>query len=133
MRYRALLFGVDGATFEVIDPLVAAGKMPALAGLMARGVRAGLRSTCPPVSAPAWTTFLTGKQPGKHGVFCFQNFDARHYSGFSETLVNSSHFRGKTLLDHALCNYLLGESAGYCACPRPNRLIRTAIENKTGR
>ena len=101
MRYRALLFGVDGATFEVIDPLVAAGKMPALAGLMARGVRAGLRSTCPPVSAPAWTTFLTGKQPGKHGVFAFQNFDARHYSGFSETLVNSSHFRGKTLLDHA--------------------------------
>ena len=101
MRYRTLVFGVDGATFEVIDPLVAAGKMPALAGLMARGVRAGLRSTCPPVSAPAWTTFLTGKQPGKHGVFCFQNFDARHYSGFSETLVNSSHFRGKTLLDHA--------------------------------
>ena len=101
MRYRALVFGVDAATFEVIDPLVAAGKMPALAGLMARGVRAGLRSTWPPVSAPAWVTFLTGKQPGKHGVFNFQNFDSRHYSGFSETLVNSSWFSGRTLLDHA--------------------------------
>src|SRR5437870_1099511 len=101
MKYRALVFGVDAATFEVIDPLVAAGKMPALAGLMARGVRAGLRSTWPPVSAPAWVTFLTGKQPGKHGVFNFQNFDSRHYSGFSETLVNSSYFSGRTLLDHA--------------------------------
>ena len=101
MKYRTLVFGVDGATFEVIDPLIAAGKMPALGGLMARGVRAGLRSTCPPVSAPAWTTFLTGKQPGKHGVFSFQNFDPRHYSGFSETLVNSGCFRGRTLLDHA--------------------------------
>src|SRR5439155_593151 len=100
-RYRALVFGVDAATFEVIDPLFEAGKMPALAGLMARGVRAGLRSTWPPVSAPAWVTFLTGKQPGKHGVFNFQNFDSRHYSGFSETLVNSSWFSGRTLLDHA--------------------------------
>jgi len=74
--------------------------MPALGALAARGVRARLRSTCPPVSAPAWVTFLTGKQPGKHGVFNFQNLDGRRYSGFSETLVNSSYFRGDTLLDH---------------------------------
>src|SRR5207245_9544754 len=65
-----------------------------------RGGRPRLRSTCPPVSAPAWVTFLTGKQPGKHGVFNFQNLDGRRYSGFSETLVNSSYFRGTTLLDH---------------------------------
>jgi predicted AlkP superfamily phosphohydrolase/phosphomutase len=101
MSARVVLFGLDGVTFDVVDPLLAAGKMPALAGLIARGVRADLRSTCPPVSAPAWVTFLTGKQPGKHGVFNFQNLDARHYAGFSEALVNSSYFRGATLLDHA--------------------------------
>jgi predicted AlkP superfamily phosphohydrolase/phosphomutase len=100
MRPRTLVLGVDGATFDVIDPLVRAGRMPALARLMGDGVRARLRSTCPPVSAPAWVTFLTGKHPGKHGVFNFQNLDARRYSGFSETLVNSSYFRGGTLLDH---------------------------------
>jgi predicted AlkP superfamily phosphohydrolase/phosphomutase len=97
---RVLVIGLDGATFDVIDPLLAHGSMPALAGLIARGVRARLRSTCPPVSAPAWVTFLTGKQPGQHGVFNFQNFDPRRYSGFCETLVNSSFFRGNTLLDH---------------------------------
>jgi predicted AlkP superfamily phosphohydrolase/phosphomutase len=100
MALRVLILGLDGATFDVIDPLVQAGKMPALAELMAGGVRARLRSTCPPVSAPAWVTFLTGKQPGKHGVFNFQNLDGRRYSGFNETLVNSSYFRGDTLLDH---------------------------------
>ena len=100
MRYRTLILGLDGATFDVIDPLLARGTMPALGALAARGVRARLRSTCPPVSAPAWVTFLTGKQPGKHGVFNFQNLDGRRYSGFSETLVNSSYFRGATLLDH---------------------------------
>ena len=100
MSGRTLILGLDGATFDVIDPLIARGKMPVLAGLIGRGVRARLRSTCPPVSAPAWVTFLTGKQPGKHGVFNFQNLDGRRYSGFSETLVNSSYFRGDTLLDH---------------------------------
>jgi predicted AlkP superfamily phosphohydrolase/phosphomutase len=100
MSHRTLVLGIDGATFDVIDPLIAERRMPALAGLMARGVRARLRSTCPPVTAPAWVTFLTGKHPGKHGVFNFQNVDARRYSGFSEALVNSSYFRGTTLLDH---------------------------------
>jgi predicted AlkP superfamily phosphohydrolase/phosphomutase len=100
MRPRALFLGLDGATFDVIDPMIARGGMPVLAGLAARGVRARLRSTCPPVSAPAWVTFLTGQQPGKHGVFNFQNLDGRRYSGFAETLVNSSYFRGDTLLDH---------------------------------
>jgi predicted AlkP superfamily phosphohydrolase/phosphomutase len=100
MKHRTLILGLDGATFDVIDPLLARGQMPILAALAAGGVRARLRSTCPPVSAPAWVTFLTGKQPGKHGVFNFQNLDGRRYSGFSETLVNSSYFRGDTLLDH---------------------------------
>jgi predicted AlkP superfamily phosphohydrolase/phosphomutase len=100
VTWRTLVLGVDGATFDVIDPLVAAGRMPALAGLMRDGVRARLRSTCPPVSAPAWVTFLTGQQPGRHGVYNFQNLSGRRYSGFSETLVNSSYFRGTTLLDH---------------------------------
>jgi predicted AlkP superfamily phosphohydrolase/phosphomutase len=100
MGYRTLLLGLDGVTFDVVDPLLAEGRMPALARLIARGVRAPLRSTCPPVSAPAWVTFLTGKQPGKHGVFNFQNVDGRRYSGFNETLVNSSYFAGDTLLDY---------------------------------
>jgi predicted AlkP superfamily phosphohydrolase/phosphomutase len=100
MRQRMLILGLDGVPFEVVDPLIARGRMPVLAELAARGVRARLRSTCPPVSAPAWVTFLTGKQPGKHGVFNFQNLDGQRYSGFSERLVNSSYFRGGTLLDH---------------------------------
>jgi predicted AlkP superfamily phosphohydrolase/phosphomutase len=112
MPYRILLIGLDGATFDVIRPLIAAGRMPNLARLMREGASAPMRSTCPPVSAPAWVTFLTGKNPGRHGVFNFQNFDPRRYGGFNETLVNSSHFRGGTLLD------ALADTGTRCFCYR---------------
>ena len=98
---KVLLIGLDGMTFDIARPLMDAGEMTALAALERRGVSATLLSTYPPISAPAWVTFLTGNNPGRHGLFNFQNLDLSRYSGFSETLVNSSYIRGKTLLDHA--------------------------------
>jgi predicted AlkP superfamily phosphohydrolase/phosphomutase len=98
---KVLLIGLDGMTFDIARPLMDAGEMAALATLERRGVGATLMSTYPPISAPAWVTFLTGNNPGRHGLFNFQNFDLSRYSGWSETLANSSYIRGKTLLDHA--------------------------------
>lgn len=98
---KVLIFGIDGATFEVMNPLLEEGLLPNLESLIAEGVRGPLRSTFPPISASAWVTFLTGKNPGKHGVFGFQNLNLSRYSSFDETLVNSSFFRGRTLLDYA--------------------------------
>lgn len=68
---KAVVIGLDGATFKLIDPLIAAGKMPHLAKLIKRGVRGTLLSTQPPVTVPAWTTFATGVHPGKHGCYDF--------------------------------------------------------------
>lgn len=98
---KVLVIGLDGMTFDVARPLMDAGEMASLASLERRGVSATLLSTYPPISAPAWVTFLTGNNPGRHGIFNFQNLDLSRYSSFSETLVNSTYFRGKTLLDHA--------------------------------
>jgi predicted AlkP superfamily phosphohydrolase/phosphomutase len=68
---RLLVVGWDGASFRALDPLLAAGKLPNLAALLARGARATLRSTVIPISSAAWTTATTGKGPGEHGVFAF--------------------------------------------------------------
>jgi predicted AlkP superfamily phosphohydrolase/phosphomutase len=68
---KTLLIGLDGATFGVLDPLIERGVMPTLAGIVDRGVRAPLRSVVPPLTPPAWTSLMTGKQPGEHGVFDF--------------------------------------------------------------
>ena len=71
MTRRTLLLGLDGATYDVLDPLMAAGRMPCLEQLVARGVRATLRSTVPALTPPAWTSLVTGRSPGAHGIVDF--------------------------------------------------------------
>lgn len=65
------LLGLDGATWDLLQPLMAAGQMPHLQRLCAQGARGPLLSTWPPVTALAWPSFYTGQNPGKHGVFSF--------------------------------------------------------------
>ncbi|NOT28889.1 MAG: hypothetical protein HOP15_00410 [Planctomycetes bacterium] len=69
--HKLLLVGWDGATFRMLDPLVAAGRMPNTAKLLARGVHARLESTVVPISSSAWISAVTGKTPGKTGVYDF--------------------------------------------------------------
>jgi len=68
---RTLLIGLDGATFTVLDALIADGVMPFLGELIARGARARLLSTPNPLTPPAWTSAVTGRTPGHHGIFDF--------------------------------------------------------------
>jgi len=89
---RILVIGIDGGTFDLIQPWAEAGDLPNLARLMAEGVHGLLESTLPPVTSPAWPTFATGKNPGKHGVFDF----IRPTGGQFE-LVNATSIRTPTL------------------------------------
>ena len=66
-----LLLGLDGATFSVLDPYIEDGVMPFLGELIEGGTRGLLRSIMPPLTPPAWTSLVTGKHPGQHGVFDF--------------------------------------------------------------
>lgn len=66
-----LLVGLDGATFTVLDALMEDDTMPFLRRLVSEGARARLLSTANPLTPPAWTTLMTGRTPGHHGVFDF--------------------------------------------------------------
>ncbi len=66
-----LVLGLDGACLEVVEPLIAAGRLPQLAALRTQGQTRRLRSTTPPMSFPAWSSFATGLSPGQHGLFDF--------------------------------------------------------------
>ena len=71
MISRMIVVGLDGATFDLIKPWVAAGKLPTFARLLAEGAHGELRSTLPALTPPAWTSAATGKNPGKHNIFNF--------------------------------------------------------------
>lgn len=68
-RRKILVVGWDGATFDVIGPLVAAGRLPNVAALMRNGVWGRMESTIPALTPTAWTSMSTGVNPGKHGIF----------------------------------------------------------------
>ncbi len=72
---RVLLIGLDGATFDVLGPLMESGRMPNLKALIDGGVSGPLESTKPPITPAAWTTFMTGKGPGRHGIIDFLRYD----------------------------------------------------------
>ncbi|RMG93273.1 MAG: hypothetical protein D6706_15605 [Chloroflexi bacterium] len=76
---RVLVIGLDGATFDVIHLLAEQGRLPNLMRLMEKGVWGELRSTMPPITPTAWTSFFTGKNPGKHGIYDFQELDPLTY------------------------------------------------------
>ncbi|MBI1825811.1 MAG: alkaline phosphatase family protein [Planctomycetes bacterium] len=91
MRQRVLIIGLDGVTWTVLTPLMQAGKMPRLREIVERGASGILRSTIPPITPAAWTSFLTGKHPGEHGILDFERYDP---------LTNKLSFNSTRCLDH---------------------------------
>ncbi len=85
------MLGLDGATFDVIRPLAAAGLLPNLARWMRTGLARPLASTTPPVTFPAWSSFLTGLDPGEHGIF---DFTQKVAGAYRVRFTNASHRRG---------------------------------------
>lgn len=71
MHKKVVVIGFDGGTYSVLKPLAAEGVMPNFKRLMEKGCHGILESTMPPMTGTAWTTFATGKNPGKHGVYDF--------------------------------------------------------------
>jgi predicted AlkP superfamily phosphohydrolase/phosphomutase len=88
---RVLVIGFDGATLDLIRPWAEAGLLPTFRWLMQQGSWGSLRSTMPPVTPTAWSSFITGMNPGKHGLF---DFVRRVEGSYDTELVNATHRGG---------------------------------------
>jgi predicted AlkP superfamily phosphohydrolase/phosphomutase len=77
---RVLIFGVDGATWRVMDPLLREGKLPNFAELADSGCRGSLASLWPSYSPAIWTSIATGVPPPRHGIkgFAYKVDGRRH-------------------------------------------------------
>ena len=104
---RVIVLALDSVCWDVLLPLVADKTMPALGAFLRKAGYGVLESTVPPHTAAAWTTFLTGIDPGRHGVIDFVRFDpVRHRFGFHDSSV---HRKGNVLT-------LLSQAGISCGC-----------------
>src|SRR5439155_2055035 len=88
---KVCIIGWDGATFDLIGPWLDQGLLPNLARLRDQGSHGRLQSTLPPWSFQAWSSFLTGKNPGQHGIYDFFRTPPGTYD---LEFVNAEHRRG---------------------------------------
>lgn len=91
---KVLVIGLDGATFDLIKPWVKDGKLPTLKRVLEKGAHGVLLSTHQSNSPQAWTSFMTGKNAGKHGIFDFVEPVPNSYD---VKFINASYRNGKTL------------------------------------
>ncbi|MFX0206751.1 MAG: alkaline phosphatase family protein [Candidatus Hodarchaeota archaeon] len=89
---KVMIISLDSATFDLIEPWVKEGKLPTFKKLMEEGTYGDLTSTLPPYTCPAWPSFMTGKNPGKCGVFDFIMYQRGIIS-----IVNSRLIDGKKI------------------------------------
>lgn len=76
---RTVILGLDGVPFHLLDDLASCGVMPNVAQLIADGFFRPIASTIPEVSSVAWSSIITGKNPGEHGIFGFTDTPHQTY------------------------------------------------------
>jgi predicted AlkP superfamily phosphohydrolase/phosphomutase len=79
---RAVILGFDGMDPDLADRFMNEGRLPNLAKLRDKGTFSKLRTTFPAISPVAWSTFMTGVNPGKHNIYDFLARDTSNYLPF---------------------------------------------------
>jgi predicted AlkP superfamily phosphohydrolase/phosphomutase len=74
-----VVIGLDGVPYTLLIDYMERGIMPEFSGLRRNGKLLSMKSTLPEVSSVAWTSFMTGKNPGEHGIFGFMEIDKQSY------------------------------------------------------
>ena len=90
-----IVIALDGVPFSLLRHYFERGKMSCLKQLADRGAFKEIVSVQPPLSAPAWASFLTGVAPHEHGILSFTERDARSLNWYTP---NAAHLRRPTLL-----------------------------------
>jgi len=93
---RALLLGLDGATFDLLDAYAQQGLLPGYSRWLSLGAAGVLTSTNPPTTPPAWSSCVTGMNPGRHGVFDFRE---SFHTDSSRPLITGSSIRARKIWD----------------------------------
>ncbi|HWX42759.1 MAG TPA: alkaline phosphatase family protein [Blastocatellia bacterium] len=95
---RVVVIGLDGTPFTLARRFIEDGTMPNLAALQRRGTLLQMDTSIPDISSVAWSSFMTGANPGRHGIYGFLDLQPGSYKIY---FPNSRHIRAETLWDAA--------------------------------
>lgn len=93
---KILVIGLDGASWNLLDPLIEKGVLPNLKKIKEKGISGNLKSILPTCTFPAWKVYSTGKNPGKLGVYWYSRID---WEKRKIQYHNSFSFKSKDLWD----------------------------------
>lgn len=74
---RVCVIGIDGVPYTFLRKQFDAGRMPVMKSLLAQGDMKQMDTIVPPISSVAWSSFATGKNPGRHRIFGFVERDPK--------------------------------------------------------
>ncbi|HJQ26234.1 MAG TPA: alkaline phosphatase family protein [Blastocatellia bacterium] len=93
-QQRAVLIGLDGTPCTLVQQFTKDGTMPNMAKLCAEGALLQMDTSIPDISSVAWTSFMTGANPGRHGIYGFLDVQPNSYKIY---FPNSRHIKSETL------------------------------------
>ena len=96
MKKKVIVIGIDGGDFKVINPLIKRGILPNIKKIMDNSSSGMLQSSVLPSSEQAWSSFSSGCNNGKHGIYSYMQ---RPNKGYNFKLVDGSFFKGKRFWD----------------------------------
>ena len=76
---KTVIIGLDGVPFDMIKGFAETGVMPNTAGLISQGIFKEMKSSIPEISSVAWSSIITGQNPGQHGIFGFMDLFDHSY------------------------------------------------------
>ncbi|GBD96086.1 MAG TPA: hypothetical protein ENG83_02815 [Nitrospirae bacterium] len=97
-KEKVIVLGIDGVPCTLLNRFIEEGIMPNLAGLAKKGTLTDMTASIPEVSSTSWSTFMTGVNPGRHGIYGFTELQKGSYKW---KFPNSSDIRSETLWDIA--------------------------------
>jgi predicted AlkP superfamily phosphohydrolase/phosphomutase len=95
-RRKVVAVGLDGLSLDLIQPWIESGDLPFFRRVLEAGASGPLKTVFPPVTAAAWSSIVTGRNPARHGIF---EFLQRAPGETVRRAVNASFMQGETLWD----------------------------------
>lgn len=97
-KEKVVVLGIDGVPCSLLRRFIEEGIMPNLKGIVNKGTLSDMTASIPEVSSTSWSTFMTGVNPGRHGIYGFMELQKGSYKW---KFPDSGDIRSETLWEIA--------------------------------